>query len=121
LRPHILDNMGLVPAIRWLGSRVNTDKGIDVQTVIDGTERKLVSEIEVLIFRIVQEALNNIQRHANASDASVILMFAPESLDITIQDNGAGFNLTKRWPSWLPITDWELPESSNASISCMAP
>ena len=47
----------------------------------------------MLIFRIVQEALSNVQRHSDASDASVILVFKPETLDITIQDNGVGFSL----------------------------
>lgn len=95
LRPSILDNVGLVPALRWLADRLNQEGEINTRVVVDGTERKLRPEAEVTIFRIVHEALNNIRRHSKASEAVVTLTFAPESLKITVQDNGKGFSLNE--------------------------
>ncbi len=93
LRPSVLDDIGLVPALRWLTDHLDQDGGINTQVVVHGAERKLSSETEVTIFRIVQEALNNARRHSKATEAVVTLEFAPESLEITVQDNGDGFSL----------------------------
>jgi signal transduction histidine kinase len=95
LRPSVLDNLGLIPALRCLVDRLNYEGGIKTRVVVHGTERKLNSETEVTIFRIVQEALNNVRRHSKATEAEVILEFAPESLEIRVQDNGKGFSLNE--------------------------
>lgn len=95
LRPSVLDDIGLVPALRWLSDRLNHEGGIETKVVVHGVERKLSSETEVTIFRIVQEALNNARRHSNATEVVVALEFAPESLEITVQDNGDGFSLNE--------------------------
>ena len=95
LRPSILDNVGLVPALRWLVDRLNQEGGINAKVMIHGVERKLRPETEVTIFRIVQEALNNIRRHSEATEAMVKLEFAPKSLEIAIQDDGKGFSLNE--------------------------
>ncbi|HEY81920.1 MAG TPA: sensor histidine kinase [Dehalococcoidia bacterium] len=93
LRPSVLDDIGLVPAVRWLADRLNQEDGINTKVVVSGQERKLRPEAEVTIFRIIQEALNNVRRHSQASEAVVTLDFAPQSLKITVQDNGNGFSL----------------------------
>lgn len=93
LRPGILDHRGLVPALRWLINHLNEEGKIHAKVLVDGREKKLDSEVEVTIFRIIQEALNNIRRHSKASKAMVTLNFNPESLEITIQDNGKGFSV----------------------------
>lgn len=95
LRPDILDNMGLIPSLRWLVDRLNEDSGILAGVVLHGEERKLDSETEVNIFRIVQESLNNIRRHSKATEATVNLQITPTFLEITIRDNGKGFPLNK--------------------------
>lgn len=95
LRPDILDHMGLVPALRWLVNRLNEEDEIQAKMALHGAERKLNSETEVNIFRIVQEALNNIRHHSKATEAMVTLNFAPDSLEIKVQDNGAGFSLNE--------------------------
>ncbi len=61
-----------------------------------GGERRFSPEVESLLFRIVQEALNNIRRHAQASEAKVIMEFAEDRTEVTISDNGRGFELSDR-------------------------
>ena len=95
LRPSVLDDIGLVPALRWLTDHLNQEGGIETKIAVYGAERKLSSEIEVTTFRIVQEALNNARRHSKATEAIVTLEFAPESLEITVRDNGDGFSLSE--------------------------
>ena len=96
LRPSILDDMGLVPAVRWLVDRMRQESGINVKLILRGTERKLDSDTEIHIFRIVQEALNNVRRHSNATEASVSLKYTPEVLKVTVRDNGIGFLLGQK-------------------------
>lgn len=95
LRPSVLDDIGLVPALRWLVDHLNQEGEINTKVVVHGVERKLRSETEVTIFRIVQEALNNARRHSKATKAVVTLEFAPDSLEIMVQDNGDGFSLSE--------------------------
>jgi two-component system sensor histidine kinase DegS len=96
LRPSILDDLGLVPALRWLTDRTNKESGINARILVKGTKRKLSPQDEVTIFRIIQEALNNIKRHSKAKEAVVSLEFAEEYLEITIEDNGWGFDPPKK-------------------------
>ncbi len=93
LRPSILDNIGLVPALRWLVDRLNQENGIDTRIVVKGAKRKPPPGTDVIIFRIVQEALSNIRRHSEATKVWVALEFVPEFFRITVQDNGRGFPL----------------------------
>jgi signal transduction histidine kinase len=95
LRPSILDDMGLVSALRWLVNRLNEEGDIHASIILHGTERKLSSKTEVNIFRIVQEGLNNIRHHSKATEAVVTLQIMPTFLEIIIQDNGEGFPLNE--------------------------
>ena len=95
LRPSILDNLGLVPAARWLTERVAAESEIKTKFVNEGTTRKLSSETELIIFRIIQEALNNVQRHSNATEAGLKLVYEPRIIKIIIKDNGVGFYLSR--------------------------
>jgi two-component system sensor histidine kinase DegS len=92
LRPSILDDLGLVPALRWLVDRVDKETSINTRILVNGKQLKLSPEAEVSIFRITQEALNNIKRHSKATEAVVTLEFETEYLKITIEDNGRGFH-----------------------------
>ena len=94
LRPGILDNLGLIPALRWLISNLSQD-GIKAAFEVKGTKRVFTSETDINIFRIVQEALNNIRRHSQATEALVVIEFTPEKVNFVIQDNGIGFSLPK--------------------------
>ncbi len=92
LRPSILDDLGLIPALRWLVDRINKESEVKTLIHINGAERKLSDHIEIAVFRIIQEALNNIRYHSKAKEAKVLLDFGPQSLRITIQDDGSGIS-----------------------------
>ncbi len=95
LRPIILDNLGLLPAIRWLAGCLETESAIDSKVMVNGKETKLKSDVEVTIFRIVQEALNNVRRHSVATSVVINLNYSPDYLEVRIHDNGKGFSLNQ--------------------------
>lgn len=91
LRPSILDDLGLIPALRWLAERLNKEANINTQVETKGLVRNLAPRTEVVLFRIVQEALNNIKRHSQAKEALITLEFTDAHLLLTVYDNGQGF------------------------------
>jgi two-component system sensor histidine kinase DegS len=93
LRPSLLDDLGLIPAVRSLVKGLQESDGIDTELKIVGGERRFSPEVELLLFRIVQEALNNIRRHAHASEAQVLMEFDGDEARVTVSDNGRGFEL----------------------------
>jgi PAS domain S-box-containing protein len=96
LRPSLLDDLGLIPALRSLVKGLQESEGISSDLKVLGNERRFSPEVELLLFRIVQEALNNIRRHAQASEAQVIIEFAEDRVRVTVADNGRGFSLSGR-------------------------
>jgi len=94
LRPDILDTMGLLPALSWLASRLKQEHRINASVIIEGVQREIRPQTEVMVFRIVQEALNNVRWHADASKVIVTVSFTPNLLKINIKDNGKGFLLS---------------------------
>ena len=96
LRPPLLDDLGLIPALRSLAKGLQESDGIGTSLKVLGGERRFSPEVESLLFRIVQEALNNIRRHAQASEAQVVTEFAEDRIKVTISDNGRGFELSGR-------------------------
>jgi len=92
LRPGLLDNLGLVPAVRWLAERMNRESQVDTKVSIKGKHRKLHSETGATIFRVIQEALSNIRRHSEATNAMVCFEYKSRSIRVTIEDNGKGFD-----------------------------
>jgi len=70
--------------------------GISTVLKVLGRERRFSLEVELLLFRIVQEALNNIRRHAQASEAQVVVEFTKDRTKVAISDNGRGFELSGR-------------------------
>lgn len=93
LRPPTLDRLGLLPALEWLAANVSKNSGISVEVQTHGAGRRLSSDAELLLFRIAQEALNNVWRHSGASKAEVVVEFAERKARMTIHDNGKGFDL----------------------------
>jgi two-component system, NarL family, sensor histidine kinase DegS len=93
LRPSIIDDLGLLPAIKWLVKQKSEDSGIDISLSIGGKEQRLLPEVELILFRIVQEALNNVSKHARASKAEVCIDFDELQVTATVKDNGTGFQL----------------------------
>jgi PAS domain S-box-containing protein len=91
LRPATLDRLGLLPALEWLASQVPS--GVSVEVKAYGTERRLPAEVELVLFRIAQEALSNVRRHSQATKAEVKVEFEDKKARITVKDNGKGFAL----------------------------
>ena len=89
LRPTILDDFGLDAGIRWLAERFSERTGIDAdyRSHFDG---RLADETETHLFRIVQEALTNVARHANASRVTIFLRAENGNIRLTLSDNGRG-------------------------------
>ncbi|CAM3521546.1 histidine kinase [Brevibacillus invocatus] len=96
LRPMALDDLGLVPTlqkyIRTCEERIETT----IDLVVFGVEPPLRSSVKAAIFRLVQECLNNVEKHANANTVQVKLEFLQESLRLVVKDDGIGFNLDER-------------------------
>jgi PAS domain S-box-containing protein len=91
LRPPILDDLGLLPALEWATRELKREYGVETSLKVVGTERRLSQEAELLFFRIVQEALWNTAKHAQASRAEVKLRFDENKTGVTISDDGIGF------------------------------
>jgi two-component system sensor histidine kinase DegS len=91
LRPSILDDLGLLPALEWVTEDLKSTYWIEVDLKVLGNERRLFPETELLLFRIVQEALRNIAKHAEATRAEVEVKFDEDKITITVSDNGKGF------------------------------
>jgi signal transduction histidine kinase len=93
LRPSLLDDLGLIPALRSLTNNLERTDGTLSEFTVVGEERRLTSEIELSLFRIVQEALNNVSKHAQATEVQVSAEFKTSGIKITVSDNGMGFEL----------------------------
>ena len=101
LRPAQLDHLGLVATLRWYVARVRSQSGVTVRLAVEGQAKRLEPEVETALFRIAQEALTNVVRHAGASLVEVVLSFESDSLSLEVTDNGVGFDAeaTGRAPS----------------------
>jgi signal transduction histidine kinase len=91
LRPSVLDDLGLTSAIRWVAESRLEPSGIDLAFSVSGQERRLTPEIETTLFRIGQEAISNIARHAEANSVTIALEFGQKSVCLRVEDNGRGF------------------------------
>jgi len=96
LRPDILDHLGLKSALEWLVEDLTRDNGIETNTEIHESACNLSPEIELVLFRITQEALNNVKKHAQATSVSVKLQCEGNNVTLTIADNGKGFEVPLR-------------------------
>jgi signal transduction histidine kinase len=94
LRPDVLDYLGLIPALRSLIGELENEK-IESCIEIIGTERRLAPEAELVLFRIAQEACNNIRKHSRATHADVKIKFSPKKFRLSITDNGIGFDISE--------------------------
>ncbi|GGM17743.1 sensor histidine kinase [Deinococcus aerophilus] len=87
LRPSVLDDLGLLPALEWLSGQAQTPTRLEVA----GAERRLDSAVELTVFRLAQEALNNVDKHAGAHSAAVRVVFQDGGVEVAISDDGQGF------------------------------
>lgn len=93
LRPEVLDDLGLRPALADLCSRLSTQTGLPIETDLQRFPKDMDRDTELVIYRVVQESLTNVMRHADASRARVCLNSDDEHLTATVEDDGAGMEL----------------------------
>ena len=93
LRPRILDDLGLIPALEWMTEDLLKNYEIDAHFEVKGTIKNLTDEIQLVLFRIAQEELANVRRHSEASRVLVMLEFGDNRVFLTVLDNGKGFEL----------------------------
>jgi signal transduction histidine kinase len=91
LRPAMLDDLGLGPALNWLCRDVSKTTSLDVEVQIEGELSSLTEAQRTCLYRVVQEALNNCVKHARAKGARVLLHESPRDVVLTVQDSGIGF------------------------------
>jgi signal transduction histidine kinase len=94
LRPPMLDDYGLLPALQWYASEFSVRTGIEVSVEGDERMERLTQASEIALFRIVQEALNNVAKHAHAGRVHITLERAGAQLVLTVADDGVGLGTT---------------------------
>lgn len=93
LRPMVLDDLGLVPAAKRYAEDFKAQHGLAVDLVVIGEPRRFPMAIEVALFRVLQECLSNIRKHAQASQVMIKIEIMQNKVNLSIKDNGVGFNL----------------------------
>jgi signal transduction histidine kinase len=91
LHPAVLDDLGLLPALRWFVDREAQWGEFTAQVIATDLPERLPAQIELVCFRVVQEALTNVSRHARARDVKVELWRRGKDLHLVVRDNGIGF------------------------------
>jgi signal transduction histidine kinase len=91
LRPSILDDLGLVPALQWYAERRLSSQGINVTWEVNARDARLPTLMETALFRVVQEALTNVAKHARAENVIVSMDLGVEAVTIEVEDDGVGF------------------------------
>lgn len=95
LRPMALDDLGIVPTLKkYLSTIMDYNKGLDIHFQSYSNEKRLPSDYEVSIFRLVQESVNNAIKHGNASEIWVKIEWLRKNVNILVKDNGKGFDKT---------------------------
>ncbi|HZD11846.1 MAG TPA: GAF domain-containing sensor histidine kinase [Candidatus Binatia bacterium] len=92
LRPSVLDDLGLVAALHGQAQEFEERTGVAASLMVGGRRRRLQAEMEIVLFRIAQEALTNVAKHAAASKVLMRLEFEEERVQLVITDNGRGFD-----------------------------
>lgn len=95
LRPMALDDLGLVPALSRFVETFQEREGIGLELTILGKERQLHSSLEIALFRLIQESLSNIKKHAQAKEAKIRVEFTPSRVNAMVEDWGKGFDIDK--------------------------
>jgi len=95
LRPSVLDDLGLLPALELLADDLKKE-GIATNFKVIGKARRLLPEVETMLFRIAQEATRNAGRHSQASGAELAIKFSNNMVRMSISDNGNGFKIPRR-------------------------
>lgn len=92
LRPPLLEELGLARTLEILASRTTREERFDVKLSVEGAVVPLSPELELSLFRLVQEGISNVRRHSQATAVAVILRYTPDEVLLDIQDDGIGFD-----------------------------
>jgi signal transduction histidine kinase len=92
LRPSMLDDLGLVPAVEWYAREMSRRGETEVEVRAENISDDLSDPLKLCVYRMVQEALNNANRHAHAKNVSVDLKQSAKSISVKIEDDGSGFD-----------------------------
>lgn len=95
LRPMALDDLGFIPAIKRYVADFSEKNGLPVKITIYGEEKRLKPAMEVALFRLVQESLNNVLKHAKATEVNLVIRMGDKDVAVVVKDNGVGFDLEK--------------------------
>jgi signal transduction histidine kinase len=95
LRPSMLDDLGLIPALEWQAREVSRRSGIKVKVTAENVSDSLPDAVRTCIYRVVQEALNNVARHSGAKSALVTVQQTEGSIVLTVKDDGSGLEPDK--------------------------
>ncbi|MBI2847928.1 MAG: sensor histidine kinase, partial [Chloroflexi bacterium] len=95
LRPMALEDLGLVSAVRWYAESHLEEQGVKMTVEVDAPSVRLPPHLETSLFRIIQEAINNIARHAQAQEAHIRLLLRGSTARIEVSDDGKGFDVEK--------------------------
>jgi two-component system sensor histidine kinase UhpB len=99
LRPQMLDELGLMPTLRWLARTFGQRTGLAVELSAEGIGDRLDPELDSLVFRVVQEALTNVAKHARVPSVRVRLAVRGNRLHLSVQDDGQGFEPDSESPA----------------------
>jgi len=102
LRPIYLEDLGLVAALEMLSNEAGQSSQVKVEFHKSGPEKRLAAEVELALYRMVQESLNNTLRHAQSTQASIQVEFSVQAIIIRINDNGVGFEVPKSPAEFVP-------------------
>jgi len=96
LRPSMIDDLGILPTVSWFCREFEkTYTGLHVEKHLSVLEQEVPPLLKIVIFRMLQEAMNNVAKHSKATRVDLYLRKADNSVELVLQDNGAGFNLQK--------------------------
>ncbi len=95
LRPSHLDDLGLAAALRWYAGKVEERSPLRVKVSVTGSEPAVEDTAKIATFRIIQEALNNVVRHAEAKNVGVSLSFEEKGVHVSVRDDGCGFDMER--------------------------
>ena len=92
LRPMMLDDLGLVPTVKRYSDAFKEQTSLDVNLTVTGSEKRLETYLEVMLFRAIQELLGNAARHSQATQVKVLLDVGDDRVRVSVEDNGKGFD-----------------------------
>ncbi|HEY53082.1 MAG TPA: GAF domain-containing sensor histidine kinase [Caldilineae bacterium] len=108
LRPSHLDDLGLIPALRWYFTKIEERYALRMRFEVSGVKKRLPAECETILFRITQEAITNVIKHADANEVQIHLVLEPPQVNLRIVDDGKGFNPSEFLSQKPTLSGWGL-------------